>query len=533
MAAQADSTTQLPFGTESVPWLAVDPATQHVFVSGGPGNSSIVVLDFSGAVVGTIGGEPGASQMALDTATHTLYVALHDADAIAAINTQTLTETSRFSTSPYTEPSSLVIAGGRLWFTCMIGADGCVASAGLDGSNLAEANIPLSIPTAVNVTALASGGTNDHLLALTYIDQPYPICTFAVFDASSSPPSQVSSFSPQGSCFAVADLTFGPAGSALFITPAPLWESIQSFATSDFSPGLVYPPGTAPGNNIPAVSVATTADGAYVAGAVGGSIQVWPLADTTTVRTWQTGAPGNPAHGIAFSPDSSRLFAVVTDTSSGHLDFKVLSKPTVPLVRTTTSLTASRSAVAYGKQASLIVRITGTTTGTVDLSTKANGTTTVVASKAIDSSGAVSFTVTPSQITTYSATLEAGSGYLASTSSDVTVGVARSIAIAVHAKRTNVQQLLLHGEKVLFRVIVNPPTSNETFSVEVWWRINRSKRWREVAKAPFPMRSGGVLIGFKTKLPGYYRTRVVVGKDENYILSSSPWRTFRAPTVLR
>src|SRR5437763_8083949 len=97
--AQADTTTQLPFTNQNGAWIVVDPAGQHVFVSSGPGTSSIVVLNYAGAIVKTITGENGASGMALNPATHTLYVALHDVTAISEINTQTLTETHRFSTS--------------------------------------------------------------------------------------------------------------------------------------------------------------------------------------------------------------------------------------------------------------------------------------------------------------------------------------------------------------------------------------------------------------------------------------------------
>jgi hypothetical protein len=57
--AQADSATQLPFANTSGAWLVVDPSAGHVFVSGGPGNSSIVVLNYAGGVVTTIPNEGG------------------------------------------------------------------------------------------------------------------------------------------------------------------------------------------------------------------------------------------------------------------------------------------------------------------------------------------------------------------------------------------------------------------------------------------------------------------------------------------
>lgn len=46
----------------------------------------------------------------------TLYVALPDADAISVIDTATLTETRSISTGADTEPESLALAGGRLFF---------------------------------------------------------------------------------------------------------------------------------------------------------------------------------------------------------------------------------------------------------------------------------------------------------------------------------------------------------------------------------------------------------------------------------
>src|SRR5436305_2823546 len=132
--ARANTATQLPFSNQNGAWLTVDPAGQHVFVSGGPGTSSIVVLNYAGAIVKTITGENGASGMALNPATHTLYVALHDVTAISEINTQTLTETHRFSTS-FADPTSVAIAGGKLWYSCFQNdGEGCLVQANLDGT---------------------------------------------------------------------------------------------------------------------------------------------------------------------------------------------------------------------------------------------------------------------------------------------------------------------------------------------------------------------------------------------------------------
>src|SRR5262252_4257372 len=194
-AAHADASTPLPFTNSAPIWLVVDPGGQHVFVSGGTGTSSIVVLDFAGNIVKTISGEGGASEMVLDTATHTLYAALSDAGAISEIDTTTLTEKTRFSTGQFVSPTSLVIAGGKLWFSCMNGANGCVASANLDGSGMTSANLQ-AINGGDPATALAVGGIAHNLLAVggSY-GSPTPV---AVYDVSHDPPSLISSSNGTG-----------------------------------------------------------------------------------------------------------------------------------------------------------------------------------------------------------------------------------------------------------------------------------------------------------------------------------------------
>ncbi|MFF3941030.1 hypothetical protein [Streptomyces phaeofaciens] len=56
------------------------------------------MTDLSGAPVVTLANERGATALALSSDGGTLYVALADDDAIAAIDTATLTETGRWTT---------------------------------------------------------------------------------------------------------------------------------------------------------------------------------------------------------------------------------------------------------------------------------------------------------------------------------------------------------------------------------------------------------------------------------------------------
>jgi hypothetical protein len=114
---------------------------------------------------------------------------------------------------------------------------------------------------------------------------------------------------------------------------------------------------------------------------------------------------------------------------------------------TTTTLSPAQQSILAGDQAALTAQVTGTQTGTVDLyGTPSGGSKTLVTSGAVVG-GAVSFAVSPSVNTTYSATLEAGPGYLSSTSQNVTVSIVpRSMPIAA-SKHT-----VTYGDKVSLKL---------------------------------------------------------------------------------
>jgi hypothetical protein len=519
-SAQADTATQLPFPNGHVAWLAVDPAGGHVFVSGGAGTSSIVVLNYAGQVVKTISGEGGASQMVLNSATHTLYVALHDASAISEINTQTLTETKRFSTGPYPSPTSLVIAGGKLWFSCASGSSGCLVSANLDGTGMATpiagGNLPLF---------LAAGGTNNRYLAFGYSEDSPP--SLYVYDVSGATPSQVAhSFAPNGDSSDIADMTFSPSGANLLLaTGAPYF--IQSLTTITLTPSADYPTGPYP------VAVAVTTDGKYVAGGIntgtgaGNDVFVYPVGSTAPVRTWAigSGVPGLLDHSLAFTPDASRLFAV-TNGPTGHLEFNVLDKPTIPLKPSTTSVTSSAKTVRFGSHASLKIQMKGPTSGKVDLYATTSSQTKQLVATATVSSGAATFTVTPRENTTYFAQFEQGSGYASSTSSELRVNVAPALSITTRPNG----KTKLRGHRVsrtLFTAKVNPARPNEPLGFVVQRQIRR--KWRTTASGQFTITpTGTVRAFFFTNKAGQCRVRVLYGGDSDYVPSASTWKKFRA-----
>jgi hypothetical protein len=416
-AGRADTATQLPFTGGQV-WMAVDAAGQHVFVSGGQGTSSIVVLNYDGSIAGTITGEGGASQMALNPSTHTLYVALHDATAISAIDTTTLTETKRFSTAPYASPTSLVIAAGELWFSCTANQTGCVVSANFDGSSQVSHGF-IGKGGEAETTALAAGGSNSHILAVAELGSSPT--TLGVYDVSAAP-SLVSSTGDAGTCENGKSLAVDPAGTNVLLACGYPYH-ITSLSTSTLLSSATYPTGPYP------QAVATTADGNFLAGGVntgtgsGDDIFVFPTGNTTPVRTWSLGFGATLPGGLAFSPDASKLFAVV-GTSGGQTLFESLDTPTVYAVETRLWLEPNPTAVYPGQPATLTAHVYGTTTGTVDLyATPSGGSKSFVASGSVGANGQVVFHVNPTVQTTYSAVLEARPGYAEATSPDQTITV--------------------------------------------------------------------------------------------------------------
>jgi hypothetical protein len=520
--AQADSATQLPFPTGRAAWLTVDPAGGHVFVSGGAGTSSIVVLDYSGQIVKTINGEGGASQMALDSATHTLYVALHDQTAISEINTQTLTETKRFSTAPYPDPTSLVIAGNKLWFSCFqndgTNCNGSVATANLNGTG-----VTTGISGWFFATVLASGGAGSNLLAVA--DTYQEPSSVKVYNVSGSTPTLVSSLQFSQEPAFVNAMAFDPSGANLFLAANNPY-TIESFATSTMTPSGQYPTGPYP------LALAVTADGKFVAGGVntgtgtGNDIFVYPTGSTTPVRTWAlgSGVPGLLAHSLAFTPDASRLFAI-TNGPNSHLEFNVLLKPTAHLTVTRTSLTRSAKSVRYGHSMTLKAHVKGTRRGKVDLyATTSSNIKKLVAKRAIKK-GAAAFKVKPRQNTTYSAQLEQGSSYAPSTSKDVPIGVTPVVIVGVRPGG----KVQYQGHLVSRTWLPGTVRPKRPAPEPLGYVVERSVggRWLTVVDTSFPIESDGTAhVFFLTNHPGSCRVRVSYAGDTSYAGARSGWKSF-------
>jgi hypothetical protein len=513
-AAWAGTTTQLPFAGAAD--VVVDGAHEHVFVSGGAGTSSVVVLDFDGAVVATIPGQQGASGMVVDDGI--LYVALRDAAAISKIETETLTETSRFSVAPLALPTSLALAGGKLWFAHSCGQAGRGAgSVNLDGTAVTDET---TLPDYCPIFATSPG--NPDLLAAG--EAGLSPTTLYLFDVSTTPATLVDSERGPGGAGNLRDLAMTPdALGVLIASGAPYM--VQSLRASDLSLAATYPTGPYP------TAVAVTTDGDFVAAGARSSydtdVFVFPAGDTTPVRSWDFDSTAKDLvpGGLAFSPDASRLFAVSTNDDTDKAEFRVYTSPTLPLLATTTTLASSASTVTHGKSVRLTAHVGGTTSGTVSLyATPHGGTKTLVKTAALDGSGNVSFVAKPAARTTYTAEFVESGTHAGSASAGRTVSVrARaSASLSGFYGRSGKYKLYRLGRRPSLRGTVYPNHQGHGLKF-VAQRLVRG-HWRTAATGTFPIQSNGSAYAvLKNAALGRYRQRVVFAGDADHLGATSAW----------
>jgi hypothetical protein len=500
--------TPLPINPTYEPYMAVDPVGQHVFVTAGQGTSAVYVLDFNGNLVKTITGEPGASGMVVDTATHTLYVADYDATAIAKIDTQTLTETSRFSTAPYAGAYDLALAGGKLWFTTASNGQGVTASANLDGSNITDAGFG-------GAMLLAASADGKFLAVGNHETEPSGVF---VYDVSGNAPVPVSSSGANG-CEFVQDITFDPsAANVLVACGFPYYASALSTSTGLSS--STYPIGAYP------TAVAVSANGNYVAAGRSGTsgaddLSVYPAGDTTPVASWEIGSDVIMGHSLAFSPDATRLFAL-SRAPGGNLALEVIDDPT--LIQTTTTLTPAGAAVGYGHTVTFTAHVTGTTTGTVELdATVPGGKPVAVALAPVDGSGDAQFTVSPTEKTMYSAALRKGSTYGASASATVMVYVDPLVSVTAH---TIAEPSKGAPATVSLTGRIKPARAHEPLGFTI--QRQRNGTWKTVATVTAHIKASGKAVAtYHTHRAGSYRVQAVYNGDSKYGTAYSPhWGKF-------
>lgn len=306
--AAADATptaVALPISTYA--HMVIDPVHDHLFITGGSGDDVVLITDYSGQAVATIGNQPGADGLALSTDGSTVYVALADGQAVSAISTATLTETARYATG--VDTSSVAYTAGRIWF-------------GYDGAFAGEAGIgsidPSTTPATVTLAAthdswysapMIAANPDGELVAAQPDMSPVELASYDVANGVTAlaPQTYVDSTVVASN---LRDLQITPDGSDVVTADGAPYEHLV-FTVADLS--LVGQYDDEPYPN----SVTISADGTVMGGLQGTEPAVYvftqgnPSAVATLTLPSGTAAELAPA-GLAVTPDGTALFAIST-----------------------------------------------------------------------------------------------------------------------------------------------------------------------------------------------------------------------------
>ncbi|MCP3818063.1 Ig-like domain repeat protein [Streptomyces sp. A3M-1-3] len=318
--AAADSSKTLPISSYAD--MAVDGLHQRVFISD-PTRGSVVVTDYSGAVVGRIDSLPGATGLELSADSATVYAAVKKADAIVAIDTATLKESARYGTGTGTAPEHPALAGGKLWFGYSSNIGSIDLSAPEPVVTLGQDKLNTFFGTPMLASAPGAPGV---LAAGIEWQSPQQLAVYDVSSGTAERTARTDS-SAGGS---MRDLALSPDGTHVVVASgSPYYH--QVLRTSDLVEDGRYASDSYPN----AVDIAP--DGAVAAGISGwysDDIYVYKAGAGKPVRTYDfprtnpnASIPELQGAGLAWAPDRSRLFAVVAPVNNGF-SLHVLEDPT-------------------------------------------------------------------------------------------------------------------------------------------------------------------------------------------------------------
>jgi hypothetical protein len=394
--------------------MTVDDAHGHVFITGSPSDSTIVVMNEDGTTAGTITGEAGAGGMVLDGGT--LYVARCGAGVIDEIDTATLTKTGSFS-APVDGTCDMAEAGGRLWFSNSGDQQwGELESVSLDSSHTV-------VDSGRMLYQMIFATTPVHPDWLVVGETQSSSSTAHVFDVSNpGGPTQLGYAFTLGTGTNLQDLGISSDGSTLLAASGYPYE-LDTYALPGLATGRVYPTTAYP------TAVAASPNGEQVAEGMKGisnpDVYLFNTGSSTPVQHWDFGGTADVTYqrGIAFSPDGTHIFAVSKGPSGNDPVFHVISTAVLPTGAVT--IKTSKTALTDGGAATLTAHL-GTASSNRTLSiyrTPIGGTRALVKTAAVNASGNLSVVVRPAADVNYIAVWDGDSTHAATTSKVARVNV--------------------------------------------------------------------------------------------------------------
>lgn len=452
-SAAADSSTTLPL--TSTGDMVVDGTHQRVFISD-PTAGQVLVTDYAGKVVGTVGSLPGVRGLELSPDSSTVYAAVGDADAIVAIDTATATEAHRYSTGT-ADPQYLAETGGKIWFGYGGAAEGNIGSLDLSGTDpvvtlkQAPTNAWYSAPMLD-----ASAGAPGTLVAGAPGQSPVVL---AVYDVSSGTPSQTAYAFDPGSTGGgnLMDMAVTPDGKdVVTASGAPYYQAVYKLADLSKDGKYVTNPYPNAVDIAPNGNVAAGTDSSSEA-----DVHLFKPGTSLPLKEYTFDGALTP-RGLAWAPDGSKVFALSENHTLYVYDdpTKASSTLTADAPDTGTRGTALTVTGALTSPAAFPAGTTVSVTRTDDESPagKALGTATVAAD------GTYSFQDTPPAggKVTYTVTYAGDADHAGATATDA-VTVAKTAATLT---LNNNLKVYSYGSDVTFTAHLGTTYKNRT--VEIW-----------------------------------------------------------------
>lgn len=317
--ALADNSLGLPSYADMI----TDDARKQVFVTGGKTVNGVVVTDFSTRVKKTITNQFGASGLVLSADAKTLYVALTSGDAISAIDTTTLTETTRYRTGAQTCPTHLARTENTIWF-----GYGCD-----DTWNGGIGKLDLTaIPPAVSLDQhgntlfqkapllTATPDTDGPVIAGQAELSPGNIRVYTVAAGKLEPGAAGSIVGSD-----LTDLALSPDGATLY-TASGSRDGIEAFNTTDLSRAGGYHTGNYPN------SVAAATTGTHIATGVRSprdDAYIYKTGGALPAKTLDLTDTGVLApRGLAWAEGTKRLFAITRPANATTPTLRAITSPT-------------------------------------------------------------------------------------------------------------------------------------------------------------------------------------------------------------
>ncbi|MFI7408354.1 YncE family protein [Streptomyces sp. NPDC049627] len=435
--------------------LVADGVHQRVFV-GDAASGVIVAADYSGAVLESVSGVPGVTDLALSDDGSTLYAAARASHEIVALDAATLDVKTRYPVATGTGPVYVEYAGGKVWFSYGDQWDG-------DLGSVDPAVDPATGADPVALAQLPTEGTGVGLWGQALLDtDPLRPDLLAVGETGDSSGTE-----------AVLDVSGG--------TPKVIAWHDTSYALNDGLGDIdlvagsdtvlvngtdrhAYAGGTlAKAGAYPAGQRADIGRSGLIAQISGTKVAIYRPNATQPVRTYSMGTQG--AAALAWAPDSSRVFALVASGSGYTL--KALTQPTlnVPTLTVNAPSTATRAKqlTVTGKLSATIALPTGAKLSVTRTDLESPGGK-ALPSVTVKADGTYSFTDTPPAGGKVKYTVKyAGDATHTSVSASDTVDVSRA---STSLSLNNNGKLYSYGADVKFTAHLGTTYKNRT--VEIW-----------------------------------------------------------------